>query len=65
MMHFLLALASVKRVRGLHSLSYEVKHAHFAILPEFVAKIQKSFVPDLHFEEFNIPSLRDFVDEDK
>ena len=68
---FLLALASAKRVSELHRLSFRVHHSRgwrlcmFSFLPDFVAKTQNPSMPDSHFKEFSIPSLDDFVGDDR
>ena len=68
---FLLALASAKRVSELHDLSSRVRHSQgwksytFSFLPDFVAKTQNPSVPDSCFEEFSVPSLDDFVGDDR
>ena len=70
-MSFLLALASAKRVSELHDLSFRVCHSRgwrsctFSFLPDFVAKIQNPSTPDSRFEEFSVPSLDDFVGDDR
>ena len=67
---FLLALASAKRVGELHALSHRVRHSEgwhslsFSFVPEFVAKTQNPSVYDPRFEEFEVPSLRDFTGDD-
>ena len=69
-MPFLPALASAKRVSELHSLSFRVRHScewkscTFSFLPDFVAKTQNPSVPDSRFEEFSVPFLDDFVEDD-
>ena len=68
---FLLALASTKSVSELHGLSFRVRHSRgwklytFLFLPDFVAKTQNPSVPDSRFEEFSVPSLNDFVGDDR
>ena len=38
---------------------------YFFPLPEFVNDTQNPFVADLYFDEYTIPSLRDFVNGNK
>ncbi|MPC82569.1 hypothetical protein E2C01_077244 [Portunus trituberculatus] len=66
---FLLALTSARRVNGLHGLLAEVHHSKswtsmtFSFTPDFLAKTQ---CPGQHsFDEFTIPALLDFVEEDE
>ncbi|XP_068209281.1 uncharacterized protein [Palaemon carinicauda] len=60
---FLLALASAKRVRELHGLSYDVEHSRgwkeitFKFVPSFVTKTQNPSVWDPRFESFTIPAI--------
>ena len=60
---FLLALASAKRIRELHALSYRVSHsrawgeASFVFVPGFVAKTQDPSSQDPRFDSFTIPAL--------
>ena len=67
----LLALASAKRVCELHGLSFRVLHScswklcTFLFLPDYMAKTQNPSVPDSRFEEFSVPSLDDFVGDDR
>ena len=69
--YFLLALASAKRFSELHGLSFRVHHLHgwksctFSFLPDFVAETQNPLVCDSSFEEFSVPSLDDFVGNDR
>ena len=61
--HFLLALASAKRIGELHALSYRVSHSRnfgetsFSCVPGFVAKTRdlSSLAP--RFEGFTVPAL--------
>ena len=68
---FLLNLASAKRVSELHSLSFMVRHSRgwksctFSFLPDFVVKTQNPSVHDSRFEEFSVPSLDDFIGDDR
>ena len=68
---FLLALASPKLVSELHGFSCQVCHwkewrfCTFCFIPGFVARTQNSSVYDSIFKEFTIPSLADFVDENR
>ena len=61
----MLALASTKKVSKLHNLFYQVRHlkgwkfSTFSFFPDFTS------VYDSRFEEFIIPSLADFMDEDR
>ena len=70
-MSILLALVSVKRVSELHDLSFRVHHLRrwklcaFLLLPDFVAKTQNPSVPDSCFKEFSVPSVDDFVEDDR
>ena len=64
---FLLALATARRVSGLHGLSAEVRHSQgwtsvtFSFVPDFLAKTQR---PGQDFiDEFTIPALLEFVGE--
>ena len=60
---FLLALASAKRIGGLHALSYRVSHSRdwgevsFSFVPGFVAKTQDPSSLAPLFEGFTVPAL--------
>ena len=56
---FLLALASAKKVSELHGLSFRVRHLRGWRSCTF------SFLPDSRFEEFSVPSLDDFIGDDR
>ena len=64
-------LMSAKRVSELHSLSFMVRHLRswksctFSFLPNFMAKTQNLYIPGSRFEEFSVPSLDDFVGDDR
>ena len=68
---FLLALASAKGVSMLHGLTYWMHYSKgwrshtFLFLPDFIAKTQNASVHDLCFEELTVPSLADFLDENR
>ena len=68
--YFLLALVSAKRVGELH-LSFRVHHSRgwrsctFSFLPDLVAKTQNPSLSDSRFEEFLVPSLDDFIGDDR
>ena len=66
---FLLAVASAKQVGELHSLPHgyviqSVEQSLFLLYSWVVAKTQNPSVYDSRFEEFEIPSLKDFTGED-
>ena len=60
-----------QRVSELHSLSCQVCHSKgwksciFLLILVFVAETQEPRLCDQRFEEFALPSLADFVDEDR
>ena len=68
---FLLLFTSGKQVNELHGLPDRVRHLKgwrsctFSFLPDFMTKSQNPSAYDPHFEEFTVPSLADFADEDR
>ena len=68
---FLFVLVSAKRVSELHGLSFRICHSCrwksciFSSPPDFVAKTQNPSVPDFRFEKFWVPSLDDFIGDDR